>query len=91
MEQPNALRLRSQTIERPTRFQKQLSLIEAGKADVVGAWIREFDHHPGDMETVRKVPETHDEVWRYAKRRSPMGAVEAAAWSDPSGRLPGWR
>lgn len=61
----------------PTRFEKQLALIESGKADVVGGWIREFDCHPGDMETVRKVPQSHEEIWGYAKRRSPMNNVTA--------------
>lgn len=61
----------------PTRFEKQMALIEAGEADVVGAWIQEFEHQPGDMEAVRKVPESHEEVWLYAKRRSPMNNVTA--------------
>ncbi len=61
----------------PTRFEKQLALIEAGEADVVGAWIREFALEPGDMEMVRKVPESHEEVWRFAKRRSPVNNVTA--------------
>jgi glycosyltransferase involved in cell wall biosynthesis len=61
----------------PTRFEKQMALIEVGEADVVGAWIREFEYQPGDMEVIRKVPETHEEVWRYAKRRSPMNNVTA--------------
>lgn len=61
----------------PTRFERQMALIEVGEADVVGAWIREFEYQPGDMEVIRKVPETHEEVWRYAKRRSPMNNVTA--------------
>ncbi|MDH0344032.1 glycosyltransferase [Chromobacterium haemolyticum] len=60
----------------PTRFEKQLVLIYGG-ADVVGGWIREFDQFPGDMKAIRKVPEMHDDVWRYAKRRSPMNNVTA--------------
>lgn len=61
----------------PTRFEKQLALIEKGEADVVGAWIREFEHQPGDMDIIRKVPVGHDELLRYAKRRSPMNNVTA--------------
>jgi len=61
----------------PTRFEKQLALIESGQADVVGAWIREFEHQPGDMDIVRKVPLSHEDVLRYAKRRSPMNNVTA--------------
>jgi glycosyltransferase involved in cell wall biosynthesis len=61
----------------PTRFEKQLALIEVGEADVVGAWIQEFEDQPGDMDVVRKVPESHEDAWRYAKRRSPMNNVTA--------------
>jgi len=61
----------------PTRFEKQLALIEAGVADVVGAWIQEFELLPGDMDIVRKVPESHEELMLYAKRRSPMNNVTA--------------
>lgn len=61
----------------PTRFEKQLALIEKGEADVVGAWIREFEHQPGDTDIIRKVPVGHDELLRYAKRRSPMNNVTA--------------
>lgn len=61
----------------PMRFEKQLAAIEAGDADVVGGWIREFDEHNGEKKAIRKVPEDHEEVWRYAKRRSPMNNVTA--------------
>lgn len=67
----------SDDLSEPTRFEKQISLIEAGKADVVGAWIREFDGQPDGKGVVRKVPESHDEIWHYAKRRSPMNNVTA--------------
>jgi glycosyltransferase involved in cell wall biosynthesis len=59
----------------PTRFEKQLAVLEAGEADVVGAWIREFEQTPGDRDVVRKVPERHEDVCSYAKRRSPMNNV----------------
>ncbi|GAB3446338.1 glycosyltransferase [Massilia solisilvae] len=61
----------------PDRFERQLVLVEAGQVDVVGGWIREFNERPGDSETVRRVPQSHDEIARYAKRRSPMNNVTA--------------
>lgn len=62
-----------------TRFETQLIAFEMGKGkvDVVGGWIREFNDLPGDSETVRRVPLTHDDIARYAKRRSPMNNVTA--------------
>lgn len=59
----------------PSRFEKQYCTLLDKSADIVGGWIREFETTPGDSPMVRRVPEEHHEILRFAKRRSPMNNV----------------
>lgn len=61
----------------PTRFEKQLAVFEKEEIDVVGGWIREFNEYPGDISRVRSLPESHEELRKLAKWRSPMNNVTA--------------
>ena len=61
----------------PNRFERQLPLLESGQADIVGAWIEEFDINPGDLQRVRRVPTTHKEIFEYGKWRQPLNHVTA--------------
>jgi len=65
----------SDDISLPTRFEKQYNkLVELG-VSIVGAWIQEFTSDSNRTLTLRTVPETHSEIIRYAKSRSPMNNV----------------
>lgn len=62
---------------RKDRFESQLAILSAGSCDVVGSWISEFEFFPEDMDELRKVPEKHEEISAFAKRRTPMNNVTA--------------
>ncbi len=55
------------------RFMEQMNFIENNPGvDVVGAWIEEYDDNMDSATGIRKVPETHDEIVRFGKWRSPL-------------------
>lgn len=59
----------------PTRFERQMEILDRGLADAVGAWVEEFDVQPGDAGRVRMVPTTHEKIYKFGKWRSPMNNV----------------
>ncbi len=55
------------------RFEKQLALInKEPDLAILGSWITEFDEEMKVQTGVRKLPETHAEILRYAKWRCPF-------------------
>ncbi|WP_066055785.1 glycosyltransferase [Robertmurraya korlensis] len=66
-------RMDSDDICHPERFEKQVSYMkEHPKVDVVGTWIGEFSENAEEIDTIRKVPITSNEVVAYAKKRNPL-------------------
>lgn len=66
-------RMDSDDICKPNRFEKQLHVFENHpEYSVVGSWVEEFDDAPEHVMTVRKLPETPDELRHYATYRNPM-------------------
>ena len=59
----------------PNRFERQLKRFGEGEMDVVGGYIEEFDHIPGDNPRVRVVPITHKEILQRGRWRQPMNHV----------------
>lgn len=59
------------------RFERQIPIIAQEQADLVGAWIEEFDKHPGDLHSVRKVPADPGAIYTYGKWRQPVNHVTA--------------
>ena len=57
------------------RFEKQISLIESGKFEVVGGWIREFQNTPNDGKKIRKTPTKYSEIKSFGKWRNPINHV----------------
>lgn len=57
------------------RFERQIPIIAQEQADLVGAWIEEFDKHPGDLRSVRKVPTDSKAIYDYGKWRQPVNHV----------------
>lgn len=66
-------RMDADDICEPVRFEKQLALIHQ-QADlaILGSWITEYDEDMQGEIAVRKLPETHEEILRYARWRCPF-------------------
>lgn len=56
----------------PNRFEKQLEIFKNNQVDIVSSWICEFKDNPSNIVSIRRLPEKHNEIKEYAKRRSPI-------------------
>lgn len=66
-------RMDSDDISMPERFEKELAVFEARpELDVVGSWVDEFQGTTENVVNHRIVPETDDEIRKYARHRNPM-------------------
>lgn len=66
-------RMDTDDIAKPNRFEKQIKLFqERPDIDICSAWIEEFEDTPSNILSTRKLPETHDEILKYAKHRCPI-------------------
>lgn len=64
-------RMDTDDISKPERCEKQLKRFEEKpELSIVGAWVDEFYEKPDMVVSVRSVPETTDEIYEFAKRRS---------------------
>ena len=80
-------RMDADDISMKERFEVQFGVLRAGEYDLVGSVVEEFSSENPRVSRLRKVPETHDDIVRFAKRRNPVNhptvmfrkeAVEAA-------------
>ncbi len=72
----------------PERFICQLEFMHDNPdIDVLGSWMSEFEHDSEEQSSIKRVPESHDAIVKYARKRNPMNhpsvvfrkkAVEAA-------------
>lgn len=66
-------RMDTDDIAKPDRFEKQLSIFRNDpNTDVVGAWIDEFEDDVCNVKSTRKLPENHEAIFQYAKKRCPV-------------------
>jgi glycosyltransferase involved in cell wall biosynthesis len=66
-------RMDADDICRKDRFEKQIALIKANpELSILGSWITEFDENMAKEIAVRKLPETHNEILKYAQWRCPF-------------------
>lgn len=57
----------------PNRFEEQVKFMESHpEIDVCSAWLEEFSDDPNIVESVKKVPETPEEIYSFGKSRNPM-------------------
>lgn len=57
----------------PDRFKLQLEyLIDHPETDVISAWIAEFDYTPNNIVGFRTLPERHEDIYRFGKKRNPI-------------------
>ena len=67
------VRMDTDDIAMPIRAEEQLNVFEKyPDVDVVGAWVNEFIDDISNIISVRKLPEWHDEILRFAQKRNPM-------------------
>ncbi|MFF2883146.1 glycosyltransferase [Bacillus toyonensis] len=66
-------RMDTDDISLPERCEKQLELFEEDKnLVIVGTMVDEFYSDPNEIVSSRIVPTTHNEIYQFAKRRSPF-------------------
>jgi glycosyltransferase involved in cell wall biosynthesis len=66
-------RMDTDDICKPDRFEKQIKLFEQNpQIDVMSSWIEEFYDFPDETVSIRKLPETHGELKKWAKSRNPF-------------------
>jgi glycosyltransferase involved in cell wall biosynthesis len=70
-------RLDSDDIALPQRFEAQLRHLQDSGCDVVGASMLEFEGEESHVVGLRRLPETHEEIHRYARTRSPINQPTA--------------
>ena len=65
-------RMDSDDISRPDRCERQFRIIERDGYDLVSGTLQEFVREPGDMDRLRVLPRTSEEIQQYAKKRNPF-------------------
>ena len=66
-------RMDTDDIAEPTRFEKQLACFERDPdLSIVGSNIAEFQDEANNITSYRNVPETHDEICEFLKKRCPF-------------------
>lgn len=66
-------RMDTDDIAKPNRFEKQIAVFEKmPEVDVVGAWVDEFESDYQNVVSIRKLPELHDDIFRFAQMRNPI-------------------
>lgn len=69
---PVVARMDSDDLARPERMEVQLSLMEEQRLDMVGSQVIEFMESPDKPVAATDLPEGHDAIVTYSKRRNPF-------------------
>ncbi|EIZ1548237.1 glycosyltransferase [Vibrio parahaemolyticus] len=56
----------------PSRFEKQLSILNDSRIDICGSWVSEFESSCEIITAYRKPPEHHSEIVTISKLRNPL-------------------
>ena len=59
-------------IARNDRFEKQLGVFEGSDIDICSSWVGEFDNDENKIVSYRKLPQNHEEIIKFAKKRNPI-------------------
>lgn len=69
-------RMDSDDVSMEDRFEKQLGYISRNPdVDVVGSWLSEFIDNERDIISIRKVPEKHENIVKFATFKNPCNHV----------------
>lgn len=57
----------------PDRFEVQKNFMDAHpEVDVCSGWLEEFEGNIDNVRSIKQLPETHEKIARYLKKRNPM-------------------
>jgi len=66
-------RMDTDDIATPDRFEKQISFLkENPNIDILGSWVSEFETDENNIISCRKLPESHNEIIDFSKKRNPI-------------------
>jgi len=66
-------RMDTDDIAKSDRFDKQIEIFKNNPdIDIISSWIDEFKGDISNIISTRKLPETHNDIYRYAKSRNPI-------------------
>ena len=66
-------RMDSDDISLPGRFRREMAWLESHpETDIVGSWVDEFSNSTSQVISTRRVPETHEELFKFSRYRNPM-------------------
>lgn len=65
-------RMDTDDISLPDRFEKQLAVFQKTNTDICGSWVSEFDRNELSIESYRKLPEDHETIVKFSKKRNPL-------------------
>ena len=66
-------RMDTDDVAKPNRFEKQVQIFETHpEIDIVSTWMDEFDGDTSRVISVKRVPETHAEITKFARLRNPI-------------------
>ncbi|MDY3359778.1 MAG: glycosyltransferase [Clostridium celatum] len=66
-------RMDSDDYSKPYRLEKTIEFIKKHpEVDLVGSWHNEFSENKSNIISIKKLPETNDEIIQYSKRRNPF-------------------
>ena len=54
------------------RFEKQLQVFENSNIDICSSWVSEFDIDENKIVSYRKLPQNHNEIVSFSKKRMPV-------------------
>lgn len=66
-------RMDTDDIAKKNRFEKQIEVFEKDTSiDICSGWIEEFEGNCNNILSIKKLPEKHDEIFKYSKHRCPI-------------------
>lgn len=69
-------RMDTDDVCKPQRFERQLQVFEQmPETDICSAWIEEFEEDREHITSRRLLPERHEDIVKYAKKRCPVNHV----------------
>ncbi len=68
-------RMDSDDYSLPDRFEKQINVFKNRNVDMVGGLIQEYDEEMAEKQGIRTVPENHESILKYLKKRSAFNHV----------------
>ncbi len=89
---PWVARMDADDICRSDRLARQRAYLrQHPELRVLGSWIAEFDKHPGEIKAIRRLPEKHADVLRYARWRCPFNHMTVLYHRDCIQQVGGYR